>query len=106
MSKTITFKRGGTFSYGSLVQMPAGTWDADAQLVAPDGTRIDLVVTLTPPVSPATKHTLLIEAPASATESWPSEMLKGDIKFIDASAEPVKLPTSTFVVEVIEGITE
>jgi hypothetical protein len=108
MSSTIrNFKRGGTFSYGCLVQLPAGTWDAEAQLRKTDGTLIDdLDVTLDPPVSPETRHTLLIERAASATASWPLEKLQGDVRFVDASPEPVKLPTSTYVVEVIRGITE
>lgn len=100
------FKRGGTFSYGCLVQLPTGTWSAAAQLLKADGSRIDLDVTLTPPVAPSTKHTLLIEKSATGTTAWPLEMLKGDVKFSDSSTPAVKLPTSTFVVEVIEGITQ
>lgn len=106
MSKVIHFKRGGTFSYGCLVQLPAGTWTARSQLRKEDGTAIDLDVTLTPPVGPETRHTLLIEQDAADTESWPLQKLKGDVKFQDSSTPAVELPTSTFVVEVVERVTE
>jgi hypothetical protein len=107
MSKTITFKRGGTFSYGSLVQMPAGTWAAACKLTDEDGNPVQTMsVSLTPPVAPSTKHALLIECLASATAGWPAgKTLKGDIVFTDASSPAVVLPTSTFYVEVQESQT-
>jgi hypothetical protein len=106
MTKTINFKRGSTFSYGATFEMPSGAWTAAAQLLSADGTRIDLDVTLTPPVSPATDHVLLIEKNATATSAWPLGFLKGDIKFSDASAPAVRIFTSTFAVEVCEGVTQ
>lgn len=109
-TKHTKFKRSGTFSFGCFVPktagsaMPAGTWDAKCQLVLSDGTRIDIAATLTPPVGPETRHTLLIEkADASA---WTLGLAKGDVLFFDASAPPVRLPTSTFVIDVVEEITQ
>lgn len=108
MSQTVikNFKRGDTFSYGCLVQLPAGTWDAEGQIMLNDSTRDDFDVTLTAPVAPETRHTLLIERAAAATAAWPVGKRRADILFFDNSSPAVKRRTSTFLVDVIEGITE
>ena len=106
MSTSITFKRGGTFSFGCAVTLPAGTWSAACQLRNQHGDLIqDVTVTLTPPVAPATDHQLLLEADSTATASWPLEALYGDVKFSDDSVPPMVLPSGTFSVIVTEKQT-
>lgn len=106
-TSTINFKRGSTFSYGGTFTMPAGTWTATAQLRDAQNVLIDdLDVTFTPPVSPATTHTLLIEKDAVDTAAWPTSRLRGDISFADTNSPEVVLITSTFVVNVIERLTQ
>lgn len=106
MSDTINFKRGGTFSYGCLVLMPTGTWSAAAKLRDKAGVLMDtFTVTLTAPVNPETKHTLLIVQNATSTAAWPLERLQGDVVFTDASSPPVKLPTSTFFLNIVDLMT-
>lgn len=106
MSAQITFKRGSTFSYSGMVELPVGTWSAAAHIRTPNGDLIQaLTVTLTPPVNPSTEHTLLLEATAAQTLLWPCEKLEGDVVFTDASVTPVVVPTGTFTVEVREKVT-
>jgi hypothetical protein len=107
MSASVTFKRGGTFSFGCTVLLPAGTWSAACQLRDGRGNLIQTVtVTLTPPVNPAIEHSLLLVVPAADTASWPvGQALYGDVEFTDASATPIVLPSGTFTVNVIEKLT-
>ena len=106
MSASVTFKRGGTFSYGCMVQLPAGTWSAACSLRNNRGDLIQTVtVTLTPPVNPSTEHSLLLVVAASATAIWPLEALYGDVEFTDASVTPIVIPSGTFTVNVIEKLT-
>lgn len=101
---TINFKRGGTFSFGCKVKMPAGTWSAVGKLREPGGAPVQtLTVTLDPlEDDPDFNYTILIVAPSTDTPEWPVRVLRGDIKFSDASTPPVVLPTSTFTVAVEE----
>jgi hypothetical protein len=107
MSTIKKFKRGGIFSYGTLVPLASGTtWGVAAQLRDADGNKIaDLDATIAPPVSPATTHSVLIVKAATATALWPEALLRGDIKFFDNSNPSVVLYTSTFVVDTIEPQT-
>ena len=106
MSTRISFKRGSTFSFSGLVQLPTGTWSAAAHIRNGHGDLIQtLTTTLTLPVSPSTQHTLLLTATATQTAAWPLENLLGDVVFTDASATPVVVPTGTFVVSVGEKVT-
>lgn len=107
MTISIEFKAGGTFSYGCLVQLPTGSWSAKAQLRRAAGSAlvVELIATLTAPTAPETRHKLLLESPSNLTKLWPVQTLVGDVLFIDASAPPVVLPTSTFSMNVIAGVT-
>jgi hypothetical protein len=104
--ETYTFKRGGTFGLAGFKSLPAGTWSAAAKLKKPDNSFITLDVTLTPPVDPETRHAITIRAESDDTEGWPVGYLQGDIVFYDASVPPVVIPTDTFVVKVVERITD
>jgi hypothetical protein len=104
--ETYTFKRGGTFGLAGFKTLPAGTWSAAATLQPATGAPITLDVTLTPPVDPETRHAITIRAESDVTASWPVGNLQGDIAFYDASDPPVVIPTNTFVVKVVERITD
>lgn len=104
---TIDFKRGDTFSYASMLTLPAGTWSAACQIRDLRGSLVqDMTVSLVPPVAPATQHSILIEAPATATALWPLETLQGDVKFSDASAPSVVMHTGSFELNVLKKVTE
>lgn len=109
MSATITFKRGGTFSYGCNLTLPAGTWSAACQIRDGRGNLVEsLSVTLTPfsPVPPSTdNHTLLLVGTSTQTADWPIELLYGDVKFTDASVTPAVVHTGTFTIKMSERIT-
>lgn len=106
-TQTIVHKVGATFAYSGTIELPAGTWDAACQ--AYDGSTLvqEFTVTLTPPVNPATAHSITIRAEASATNLWAADKyLRCDIVFFDSSPTPVKVPTQTFTIKTIAKVTD
>ena len=105
-TQTYPIKRGATLSLAGSVELPAGTWSASAQVRSAVLALVEqLVVTLTPPVLPATAHTILIEASSAQTADWPIGSLMCDVRFADASATPVVVPSPTFVINVQQEVT-
>lgn len=99
-------KRGATLSLAGTVQLPAGTWSASAQVRTATNALVEqLTVTLSAPVSPATAHGILIECTAAQAVDWPVGDLRCDVRFVDASAVPVVVPTPTFVIRVSQEVT-
>lgn len=106
MAASITFKRGGTFSYSCNLTLPAGTWTAACKLRNGRGELVETVtVTLSVNNAPPITHSLLLEVTGANTADWPLEALYGDVVFTDASATPVVIPSGTFTVNVIEKVT-
>lgn len=111
--KAIDFKRGATFSEAGF--LPEGTlyddgnWTVKAQAVgAISGVRHDLTARLVAPVAPETRYLLHLSAPASKTVDWAVEKLRCDVQFLDLSAEPepFKASSRTFVINVIQDVTQ
>lgn len=105
--QTYPIKRGATLSLAGTVQLPAGTWSASAQVRSTTSLSLveQLSVTLTPPVFPATAHAILIEASSAQSADWPIGTLLCDVRFSDASATPVVLPSPTFAIQVQQEVT-
>lgn len=99
-------KRGATLSLAGTVTLPAGSWSATAQVRNASGSLVQqLAVTLQAPVAPATAHGILIEATADQAATWPLSDLRCDVRFADASATPVVVPSPTFIVRVQQEVT-
>lgn len=103
----IEHRRGATFSYVGTAKLPAGVWTAACRLEQPDGTAVaDLDVTLEPLVTTAANghtHALMLEKGATDAAAWPLGDLVSDILFTDADG--LKLPSGSFTVRVIRGVT-
>lgn len=107
--QTIKHKIGMTFSCSGQLTLPSGTWSADCEARDPDTNALvqTFDVTLTPPVSPATDHTITIRAESDETALWTAnKRLRCDIVFSDTSSPPVKVPTSTFYIETQAKVTD
>ena len=103
-AQRIDLKRGATLSLGGTVQLPAGVWTATCGGVGNGGKfKTSLSVVLTPPVLPATKHSIVISAAAAATNTWPEGDLSCDIRFVDAGG--VVIPTPSFIITVHPWVT-
>lgn len=101
----LTIKRGATFNYAGFVNLPAGTWSASAHVKQADGVLVAVLsVTLTPPVSPETRHAIALNATASATANWPLSKLLCDVRFVEASGNAIYSPS--FVVAVAGHVTD
>ena len=104
--ETYTHKRGSTLSLAGTVTLPSGTWSASAQVRSASTSLVEqLTVTLTAPESPATAHTILIAGTAAQCADWPIGTLTCDVRFVDASATPVVVPSPTFLIIVTQEIT-
>ena len=104
----IEFRRGATFSYVGTAKLPAGSgWSGASSLELLDGTPVaDLVVTLVPletPTAAGHTHSLALFKYAASAAAWPLGAIVGDILFTDADG--VKVPSSTFTVNVVRGVT-
>jgi hypothetical protein len=104
------FKQGDTFSLGMSVILPApaGEWHVASQVRQADGTLVeDLEGTVVQATTPGvTATTGVIKADSDATESWPEEKLKCDVRFYDDSTPPVKVTFPTFIINMIDGETD
>lgn len=104
--QTYTLKRGATLSLAGTASLPSGTWTAAASAKGPTMDAVEtLTVTLTPPQSPSTDHTILIVATGVQTADWPIETVLIDVKFTDASNPAVVLTSPTFGVVVRQSVT-
>ena len=86
------------------VNLPVGSWTAISEVKSQTGTLVDnLTVTLTAPVSPAINWTLLLNASATVTATWPLGPLNCDIRFTDGTNV---LYSPTFQIYVQQEITD
>ena len=104
---SLPHKRGSTFAWAGTANLPAGTWACSSHVEDASGGLIEnLTVTLLAPVSPATLHTLALEASAEATADWPVGAARCDLRFEDDSDPPVVLFSPTFYIRVEPEVTE
>lgn len=107
--QTIEHTRGSTFSWGGLVQLPAGTWSATCKVKSADGTTVEtLTVTLealAEPDADGNTHSILIEASSVQTADWAIAKLRCDVRYADNSDPPIVEHSPTFIINSVEEIT-
>jgi hypothetical protein len=99
--QTILKKRGDTISLAGTVTLPAGgNWHGISEVRTPDRVLVgSFVVTVTPPVAPATAYSVLVEAASTETAGWPVGGLLCDVRFIDDSTPPVVRTFPDFLIQ-------
>lgn len=103
---TINIKRGNVFSYAGFVEIPAGNWTAASSIKDIEGTLIyQLQVTFTPPAVGDICWNILLYAPSTDTFEWPLGNSYADIEFQSVDNPDLTLYSPTFVVNVVEEIT-
>ncbi len=114
-NQTIPHKKGATFGYSGAKLLPAGNWgmtsqarDKDGALVQDFATTFVLDDDYTPPEDnpDLTRYLLTIRAESDDTDAWAvGAILSCDLVFTDDSNPPVKVPTDTFVIKVVNWVT-
>lgn len=107
-----THKLGSTLSLAGTVTLPTGTgaWSGSAtvkRLESGSYTTVEeLAVTLEAPGTPGDPHTILLESSSEAAANWPLAKLQCDIRFEDEAVPPLVIYSPTFVINVVQGITD
>lgn len=103
-AQRIELKRGATLSLAGTATLPAGSWTATCSATGNSGKfKTMLDVALTPPVSPATAHQIMVSKASSETSAWPEGDLVCDIRFADADG--VVIPTPSFILCIPPWVT-
>lgn len=100
--QSVTVKRGATFSYAGLVNLPGDfVWSANSNIRDRTGAVIQaLDVTLAEPLPDSDQWRILLTATPEDTLAWPIGALYWDIRYINESNSVIISPTiSVFVVE-------
>jgi len=100
--QSVTVKRGATFSYAGLVNLPGDfVWSANSNIRDRTGAVIQtLDVTLAEPLPDSDQWRILLTATPEDTLAWPIGTLYWDIRYINEFDSVIISPTiSVFVVE-------